>query len=221
MNQHKFLPHRRESHRRTFLLSWIIDLKLFWFRRVAIFRLCRLFIVSALCNFHWEEFQKIKINTRLQMKSPTPLPPFSAPHISLSLLFSRHECFIISFFFYVRLFSLNIWFFFSFSPPHIYENPIKNQFEPIANSNPLWIRSCIPNYPNYSTPYRNCPIVKSQLIIDPCAHAVPCPAPVLRPSPLLHSSNTVLTKMFNENFIFQKTNRIKSNENRCPSMIWI
>lgn len=93
---------------------------------------------------------------------------------------------------------------------------------------------------NQSNLLSQCPKIKSQLTIVPCATlvcpAVPCPAPVLRPSPLLHLHTLCLyetwkTWMFYEKFIFHKTNKqtIKKNTNfetkksinRCPPMIWI
>lgn len=64
--------------------------------------------------------------------------------------------------------------------------------------------------------------IKSQLTIVPCATlvcpAVPCPAPVLRPSPLLHLHilclyETCKTWMFNEKFIFHQTNKQTKKKN--------
>lgn len=187
-----------------FSLILIIDLKLifsfisFSLSTFSAFAESRLWLfvhfprASRTC-FEWG-FQKIKINSRPNCHHHPPTPHTQSHSVSLTFFINNVSvCFIISYFsFFVRLFSLNIWFF-SHSLPHIFMINPKNQKFRICcpTRSRLWIR--LKNkLRNHSVPASQCP--KSNLNSPSCpattlvCPAVPCPAPVLRPSPLhLHT----------------------------------
>lgn len=126
------------------------------------------------------------------------------------------------FLFFVRLFSLNIWFFFSFSPPHIYDKTQKTKIRICWKLVPV-VNSIINQIAKHIPIIELCPqCPKSNLNSPPCpattlvCPAVPCPASV-RFFITYTPSKTVLIK---KNIIsFFKTENQKI-ENWRPPMIW-